>query len=75
MTDIEVALTDIGELATRELVKRKKPDGLDENIKIARIGGSVANNTRMDFEEKLGESVITSVNNMNYEYVKQNEIK
>ena len=28
MTDIEVALTDLGEIATRELVKEYKPKGL-----------------------------------------------
>lgn len=31
MTDIEVALTDLGEIATRELAKEHKPYGLEEN--------------------------------------------
>lgn len=31
MTDIEVALTDLGEIATRELAKEHKPYGLKEN--------------------------------------------
>ena len=30
MTDIEVALTDLGEIATRELAKEHKPYGLEE---------------------------------------------
>ena len=35
MTDIEVALTDLGEIATRELAKEHKPYGLKENRKVA----------------------------------------
>ncbi len=31
MTDIEVILTDLGEIATRELVKQHRPYGLDQN--------------------------------------------
>ena len=34
MTDIEVALTDLGEVATRELAKEHKPHGLEQNKKI-----------------------------------------
>ena len=32
MTDIEVALTDLGEIATRELAKKHKPQGLEQNL-------------------------------------------
>ena len=42
MTDIEVALTDLGEIATRELAKEHKPYGLKENRKIAKLGGHAA---------------------------------
>ena len=33
MTDIEIVLTDLGEIATRELVKTHKPNGLEQNKK------------------------------------------
>ena len=33
MSDIEVALADLGEIATRELAKKHKPKGLEENKK------------------------------------------
>ena len=56
MTDIEVLLTDIGEVTTRELAKKQKPKGLKENKKVAKLGGEVAKNTRKDIEEKLGET-------------------
>ena len=52
MTDIEVLLTDIGEVTTRELAKKQKPKGLKENKKVAKLGGEVAKNTRKDIEEK-----------------------
>ena len=32
MTDVEIALADLGELATREIAKKKNPEGLNENI-------------------------------------------
>ena len=68
MSDIEIALADIGELTTRELAKKHKPIGLEENRKVAKEGGEVAKNTRMDIERKLGESVITNNNALAYEY-------
>ena len=34
MTDVEVALTDLGEIATRELAKKHKPQGLTANKKL-----------------------------------------
>jgi len=68
MSDLEIALADIGELTTRELAKKHKPIGLDENRKIAKEGGQVASNTRKDIETRLGESVITSDNMLDYQY-------
>lgn len=69
MSDIEVLLTDLGETATRELVKKHKPYGLEQNKKIARMGGNTAKVARDDLEKKLGESVITKNNNLNYKYI------
>jgi len=74
MTDIEVVLTDLGEIATRELTKKYKPDGLDENKKIARMGGNVSKVARDDIENKLGETVVSSKNSLSYEY-KQKQIE
>ena len=72
MSDIEVTLADLGEIATREIAKKNKPQGLKENIKVAREGGSVAKNARVDLEKKIGESVITKNNALNYEYKEEN---
>ena len=73
MSDIEVLLADIGEITTRELAKKHKPYGLNENRKIAKAGGEVASNTRKDIEEKLGEDVINKDNKLNYQYIDDNK--
>ena len=69
MTDIEVTLTDLGEIATRELVKMHKPYGLKENREIAKRGGRIAKNTRENLEKELGKSVISKENALNYKYI------
>ena len=74
MSDIEIALADIGELTTRELAKKRKPFGLKENRRIAKEGGLVANNTRKDIETRLGEVVVTSDNALDYQYIDDNVI-
>ena len=73
MTDVEVALADLGEIATRELAKKHRPHGLRENRKIAKAGGEVAKTARNDLEQKLGESVISSENALNYKYIEENK--
>ena len=73
MSDIEVLLTDLGETATRELAKKHKPYGLEQNKKVARMGGNTAKVARDDLERKLGESVITKNNNLNYKYIESQD--
>ena len=75
MTDIEVALADLGELATREIAKKKNPKGLNENIEIAKRGGKIASNTRKNLEKELGNSIITSNNALKYKYIDKEEIE
>ena len=73
MTDVEVALSDLGEIATREIAKKKKPKGLNENIEVAKRGGKIAGNARRDLEHEIGESVVTSNNALNYKYIDENK--
>ena len=68
MSELEVALADIGELTTRKLAEKHRPIGLEENRKVAKEGGQVANNTRKDIESRLGEPVVTKNNALNYKY-------
>jgi len=69
MSDIEVALADLGEIATRELAKKHKPSGLKENKKVAKMGGHAAKVALDDIEKNLGENVITKDNALQYKYV------
>ena len=75
MSDIEVALTDLSEITTRELVKKHKPKGLEENRLLAKMGGGTALVAKKDIEEKLGESVVTNKNRLNYKYIDKEELK
>jgi hypothetical protein len=50
MTDIEVALTDLGEIATRNIAKNERPIGLKENRKAAKRGGNIAKKSKEFYE-------------------------
>ena len=73
MSNIEVILSDLGEEATKELAKEYKPYGLEQNKKIAKMGGNTAKVARDDLEKKLKKSVITNENNLNYKYINDNK--
>lgn len=74
MTDIEVALTDLGEVTTRELAKKHKPVGLEENKEIAKLGGHAAKVAREDIEKNLGESIISKENSLPNKYKKDDNL-
>ena len=71
MTDIEVALADLGEIATRELAKKHRPLGLEQNKKVAKMGGHAAKVARDDIEKNLGETVVSKENTLSYKYVEE----
>ena len=73
MTDLEVLLTDIGEVTTRELAKEHKPYGLEENKEVARSGAEIANITRKEIESRLGKPVISDANKLSYQYKDENK--
>ena len=74
MTDLEVAITNIGELATREIAKNKKPKGLPDNKKVAKRGGGVTKRTKDFFEEETGSKVISKDNSLNYQYLDDDKL-
>ena len=55
-------LTDISEEVTKRLAIKRKPQGLGENIEVAKKGSNVAKNTRDDIEE-----LARILNNTNFE--------
>ena len=62
MSTTELTLNQLAEVATRELSQQEKPQGFEENKKVAQAGGAVAGNARKDLEERLGRSLITKQN-------------
>ena len=68
MDNIEIILADLSEETTKRLAEKHKPQGLDQNKEVARMGGHAANVAREDIERNLGESVVTKQNRLNYEY-------
>ncbi len=73
MSRMEVILADLGEEATKELAKEHKPFGLKQNKQIAKLGGNTAKVAREDLEKKLGKSVITNENRLDYKYIDDKE--
>ena len=52
----------LAEATTTEISKQKEPEGLRENVDVARSGGKVAGDARKAIEQQTGVPVITSKN-------------
>ena len=62
MTTLELVLNMLAEATTTEISKQKAPEGLRENVEVARSGGKVAGDARRAIEQQTGVPVITSKN-------------
>lgn len=69
MTDIEIILTDLGEVTSRDIIKNEKPKGFKENLKIAKRGGTVSKIVKDYYEKETNMKAITNKNNINIEYI------
>ncbi len=68
MDNIEIILADLSEETAKRLAQKHKPQGLEQNKEVARMGGHAAKVAREDIEQNLGEAVITKQNRLDYEY-------
>ena len=75
MDNIEIILTDLSEETTKRLSEKHRPQGLDQNKEVARMGGHAAKVAREDIERNLGESVVTKQNRLNYEYKEKEQLE
>lgn len=62
MTNIELALNTLAEASVTEISKQHRPKGFQQNVKVARSGGSVAKAARTQLEKQLGHSVVSPIN-------------
>ena len=69
MTDIEVALTNIGEIATRDIAREEHPQGIKENLNVAKRGGGVAKGAKDLYEKETKKSAVSKSNSLNYKYI------
>ncbi|BAW18122.1 prophage antirepressor [Mycoplasmopsis bovigenitalium] len=66
MTTTEIILNMLAEAATKDIANAANPQGLEENKKVAKRGGSIAGNARKEIEHETGKSVITSKNAIDF---------
>ena len=66
MTTTELILNMLAEAATKDIANATHPQGLEENKKVAKDGGSIAGNARREIEMKTGKPVITSKNAIDF---------
>ena len=62
MTNIELVLNMLAEVTTTAISKSKEPETFSENLQVAKEGGTVAKNARVDIEDRIGKSVISPLN-------------
>ncbi len=66
MTTTEIILNMLAETATKEITNASHPEGLEENKRVAKEGGTVAGNARREIEAKTGKPVITPKNAVDF---------
>ena len=59
MTNIELALNTLAEVATTEYSRQSNPQTMEESKRVAQEGGSVAREARETMEKRLGRSVVS----------------
>ena len=72
MTNAELVINMLGELATTEISKTENPQGFEESKIIARDGGNIAGNALRELEERTGRKVVSSKNSKNPRLLDEN---
>lgn len=62
MTNKELVLNMLAELSTTEISEANSPETFDEHKEIAKQGGEVARNARLELEAKTGKAVVSPLN-------------
>lgn len=62
MTNTELVLNMLAELSTKQISEANNPKSFSDHVEVAKQGGSVARNARLELEEKTGKSAISPLN-------------
>jgi len=62
MTNKELVLNMLAELSTKEISESNNPETFSEHIEVAKQGGTIAKNARMELEQKTGKKVVSPLN-------------
>ena len=62
MTNKELVLNMLAELSTKEISEVNNPETFDEHTEVAKQGGTIARNARIELEAKTGQAVVSPVN-------------
>lgn len=73
MTNRELVLNMLAELSTRDISVATDPEMMSEHAEVARQGGQIARNARLELEEKTGQKVVTPLNAKNIKSLKKGE--
>ncbi len=65
MTNKELVLSMLAELSTKEISEAQNPECFDEHVNVAKQGGAIALNAKLELERKTGKSVISPLNAKN----------
>lgn len=72
MTNAELVINMLGELATTEISKVENPDGFEESKTVAIDGGTIAGNARRELEARTGKKVVSNKNAKNPKLLDEN---
>ena len=75
MTNVELALNTLAEVATTEISRQRNPKGVKASQRTAKAGGQIARNARLDLEKELGHSVISKQKASDYLLQDENSTK
>jgi len=62
MTNTELVLNMLAELSTTRISETTNPETIEEHGDVARQGGEIAYNARIELESKTGKKVISPLN-------------
>ena len=62
MTNRELVLNMLAELSTKDISESQTPETFSEHMNVARQGGEIARNARIELEAKTGKSVVSPLN-------------